>query len=206
MDKLRRSFNKKFNSEKKEIEKLIGCLTKNTSNDLNDSFDEPIEISNKKKEKSPNENKGIFIYRKCSSHEIYQNLNEFQKIYNDKRNMKDKFEENGNPKKSIIHINLSEIRDEFENEENDNFPEICIYFKVHSSKNIKNFNKAQSKNFDSKIIFPVESPSPEMKKEYRKANSANIKKKNGKNASSRTYLKSSEEFMRIVQAMKLNNK
>ena len=43
-----------------------------------------------------------------------------------------------------------------------------------------------------------------MKKEYKKANSANIKNRHGKNAN-KTYLKNSREFMRYIQAMKLDN-
>lgn len=178
-------------------------LNVNCKNEKN-PFSVQIKKANEKTELFP-------FFRKSYSHEIAnQNLNEFQKILNDRRNMKtscedsfgDSFEDIDKP---IIDININELREENENG-NADFPEICIYYKADLLKNIKNIIRVPSKNLTSKIIFPSESPSSEMKKEYKKANSANTKKKHsGKSSTSKTYLKYSCEFMRIVQAMKLDN-
>lgn len=108
----------------------------------------------------------------------------------------------------IISINLSGLREEIENE-TFNFLEINIYYKANTKKNLKNlknYNRGQSKNLESTIIFPAESPSTEIKKEHKKVNSANTKKKHRKNYSNKRYLKYSSEFMMIVQTMKLDNK
>ena len=205
MDKLRRRLNLKCKIEKTDTEKPISCQIKVDSN--SNFFDfETIKNRSKKKKVIPDKKTEKFpLFKKSCSHEINENLNDFQKVYSYKRNLKTTIEDNDKHIKPIIHINLSELREEIENEKNANFPEIYIYFKADSSKNIKNFNRAQSKNLDSKIIFPEESSSKEMKKEYKKANSANIKNRHGKNVSSKTYLKNSREFMRYIQAMKLDN-
>lgn len=186
MEHLRRSLNpnKKF---EKEMEKPYSCQKEN-----------------------PNENSEIFLFRKSNSHEITR----FESIFRNKR-MKTSFEDSNensnedffedNNNKPIINIKVNEIREENE-KVNDNFPEIHIYYKANFTKNLKNFNRTQSKNLESKIIFPVESPSSEMKKQHQKANSANTKNKPSKNASSQKYLKiQNESFMRIVQALKLEN-
>ena len=195
MDKLRRRLNLKSKIEKIDIEKPISCQIKVDQN-FNFFDFEIIKNRNEKKEVFPDKKTEKFpLFKKSWSHEIKENLNNFQKVYSFKRNLKTKIEDNDKHIKPIMHINLSDFREEIENEKNANFPEIYIYFKSNSSKNIKNFNRSQSKNLDSKIIFPAESPSAEMKKEYKKANSVNIKNRHGKNSSSKTYLKNSGEFM-----------
>lgn len=193
MDSFRRSHNpSNIINGKKEIEKPISYKNRDSM--------EKVEI--------------YPLFKKYNSDEITQISNRFEKIYRNKRNLKtsfedsfeesfgDSFEDNDKPKIDI-NININEVREEIENE-NANLPKIYIYYKAYSPKNFKSFNRIQSKNLESKIIFPVESRSSEMKKEHQKANSANTKKKFGKNATSKTYLKNSSEFMRIVQAMKLD--